>query len=111
MSILNDHAIRRDAREVAADVLEWQATAEEWAAIAQLVTAAIEAWDAQDWPALERATVALELASPLRATRMGDERRVKSSISEPVRERVNRLVHGPEDDIPPTEPERPEQAR
>jgi hypothetical protein len=85
--------IRGDARDIAADVLGWRATEDEWQEIGRLVDALIAAMDARDWPALRTATAALEVASPLRVTRLGDERRNRLPPPEPVRERVNRLVH------------------
>ncbi|WP_158851422.1 CATRA system-associated protein [Saccharothrix deserti] len=102
MSTVSDDEIRDDAREVALDVLGWRTTSAEWEEIAELLASAITATEAGDRQALRAATIALELASPLRITRLGDERRDREPPPEPVRERVNRLVHVLDD-----QPDRP----
>lgn len=97
--------IREDAREVALDILDWHATEAEWVDIAEVVEAAVEAAATGDDVALRAATVALELASPLRITLVGEEREERNPPPEQVRERVNRLVHELVDDPESTDPE------
>ena len=88
-----DDEIVFDAREVALDILDWQTTEAEWVEIAELLAVVVAAVASGDLAALRTATVGLEALSPERITRLGEKRPVRTPPPEPVRERVNRLVH------------------
>lgn len=75
MDSSHNDEIRDDAREVARDVLDWRATEAEWAEIAELVEAAVQAAEFGDDAALRAGTLALELAGPLRITRLDEGRK------------------------------------
>lgn len=86
-----DPELREDALAVLGELLGWEATDGGWRHIGDLVTRADTAVVERDWPALRTAISELELASPLRTTKLGEPPR--RPAPEPVRERVNRLVH------------------
>ena len=81
---------------VLGEVPEWRVTAAEWEYLDGLVEAAATAMAQRHWGRLRDAVDELELASPLRATRLGKHQQdgqPEQSVPEVVRERVNRLVH------------------
>jgi hypothetical protein len=84
-------SLAEDALEVLRDIDEWQLPEERWADIGELVESLTEALAAGDHDGVRKATAALEVAAPVRTTRIGAKPRVPSP--EPIRERVNRLVH------------------
>jgi hypothetical protein len=82
---------RAEALEVLQDALEWQLHPSRWERIEPVVTALADALDRGDRQAVVAATVELELAGPLRITRIGDDPLVPAPP--PVRDRLNKLVH------------------
>jgi hypothetical protein len=76
---------------VVEDALEWRLHPSRWERIAPIVAALTEALEHGDREALVTATADLELAGPLRITRIGDDPLVPPPP--PVRDRLNRLVH------------------
>jgi hypothetical protein len=86
-----DPEARTDALDVVHDVLAWRLVDERWQRVAQSLDAMATAVAAQDTAGVESATAELELASPVRVTRIG-----ATSVNPPpeiVRDRVNHLVH------------------
>jgi hypothetical protein len=98
--------IRTEALEVLQDALEWTARPAAWLGIADIVRGMAAAIAAEDLDALAAFTADLELASPLRVIRMGDQG--VEPIPRELNERVNHLVHSlkpadqPEQAEPPT---------
>jgi hypothetical protein len=64
-------SVRSDALGVLSDVLMWQLAASRWQAIEEVLVAMDAALQANDLEALADATIQLELAGPLRVTRIG----------------------------------------
>lgn len=95
-----DGGLRSYAIAVIGEIPEWRVTAAAWEYLSELTEAAEAATAERDWLRLREITDEVELASPLRATRLGkqpdkDPQRETSEQQAPeaVRERVNRLVH------------------
>jgi hypothetical protein len=90
-----DTDLRNSTITLLDEVPEWHATTTEWEYLGGLIKAVEEVIAQQDWPRLRKVVDELELARPLRATRLGrqPERPPVLPASEPVRERVNRLVY------------------
>jgi CATRA-Associated Small Protein len=84
------------ALDVLTDVLQWRLPQARWTRVTEIVQSIDKALSAGDPIALEAATVDLELAGPVRITRVGATPQVPAP--QPVRERVNRLVHSLTDD-------------
>jgi hypothetical protein len=83
--------VRAEALDVVSDALLWRMTEARWQAIEQVLVAMDAALTAGDLDALALATADLELAGPLRITRIGATPVVPPAP--PVRDRLNRLVH------------------
>jgi hypothetical protein len=82
---------RAEALDVISDALQWRLADTRWQGIEQLLVAMGAALEADDLGALTAATVDLELAGPLRMTRIGATPVVPPPP--PVRDRLNRLVY------------------
>jgi hypothetical protein len=82
---------RAEALDVVSDALRWLLTETRWPAVEQLVVAMETAVETADRNALEEATAELELAGPLRMTRIG----AVPLVPPPPRvlDRLNRLVY------------------
>lgn len=83
--------VRAEALDVVSNALRWQLADARWQAIEQVLTAMDAALAADDLAALTAATADLELAGPLRITRIGATPVVPPPP--PVRDRLNRLVY------------------
>lgn len=83
--------LRAEALDAISDALQWRLASSRWAAIEGVLAAMDEALQARDLEALASALSDLELAGPVRITRIGATPIVPASP--PVRERLNRLVH------------------
>jgi hypothetical protein len=90
-SDLTEAEERTEALEVVEDALEWRLHPCHWERIAPIVAALIEALEHGDRQALVTATADLELAGPLRITRIGDDPLLPPPPA--VRDRLNRLIH------------------
>ncbi|MFI9568782.1 CATRA system-associated protein [Streptomyces rishiriensis] len=86
-----DGETRDDAVDVLDDLLQWQLTAERWEHVEALVRSLDQALAARDADALRAATAELELAGPVRITRIGTKALIP--VPEKTRDRANRLVH------------------
>jgi hypothetical protein len=82
--------VRAEARDVISDALAWQLPHARWQAIEPVLVAMSAALAADDPAALTAATADLELAGPMRVTRIGAIPVVPPPP--PVRDRLNRLV-------------------
>ncbi|MFC5824737.1 CATRA system-associated protein [Nonomuraea insulae] len=80
-----------DARAVLRDMLEWKLTPARWEQLSETIDIAVTAEKSGDLEALQRVTIELELAGPVRVTRLG----ARPTVAAPprVRERVNLLVY------------------
>jgi hypothetical protein len=83
--------LRAEALDAVSDALQWRLAGSRWAAIEGMLAAMDAALQAKDPEALASAITDLELAGPVRITRIGATPIVPPSP--PVRERLNRLVH------------------
>ena len=83
--------VRTEALDVVSDALQWQLADARWQAIEQMLAAMAAALEVDDLEALAAATADLELAGPLRITRIGATPIVPPPP--PIRDRLNRLVH------------------
>jgi hypothetical protein len=83
--------VRADALDVLSDALSWRLADARWAAIDQVIAAMSAALEADDVAALAAATADLELAGPVRITRIGAVPVVPPPPA--VRDRLNQLVH------------------
>jgi len=83
--------VRAEALDVLSDALQWRLAEARWQAIEQVLITMDAALEADDLDALAAATADLELAGPLRITRIGATPVVPPAP--PVRDRLNRLVH------------------
>jgi hypothetical protein len=90
---VTEHAqqVRQDAVNVLEDLLLWELSPARWEGVAGILDAlAVEVADS-DLSNLEEATIQLELAGPVRITRLG------AAPTEPppprVRERINQLIY------------------
>jgi hypothetical protein len=86
-----DAEARADALDVLNDLLEWQLAPQRWERVEQIVDSIVEALAAGDVDALREATAELELAGPVRITRIGSTPLLPAP--EQVRDRANHLVH------------------
>jgi hypothetical protein len=83
--------VRASALDVVSDALEWRLADARWLAIEQILGAMAVALQDSDLETLAVATADLELAGPLRITRIGTIPVVPPPP--PVRDRLNQLVH------------------
>jgi hypothetical protein len=83
--------VRAEAVVVISDALQWRLTAARWQAIEELLAAMDAALAADDLEALTAAVADLELAGPVRITRIGAAPAVPPPLQ--VRDRLNRLVN------------------
>lgn len=83
--------VRRDALSVLQDVLNWHLSSARWDGIADSIEALTASLGLGDIAAVQETVIQLELAGPVRITRIG------AVPTEPaprhIRERVNYLVH------------------
>jgi hypothetical protein len=86
-----DDETRADAVAVLLDVLEWQLVPQRWKWVEQLVDSFADALAGGDVAAMREATAELELAGPVRVTRIGATPLV--AVPEPMRDRAEYLVH------------------
>jgi hypothetical protein len=86
-----DAEARADALDVLNDLLEWRLAPQRWERVEQIVDSLVEAIAAGDGDALREATAELELAGPVRITRIGSTPLLPAP--ERVRDRANHLVH------------------
>jgi hypothetical protein len=82
---------RAEALDVVTDALQWRLAEPRWQAIEQVLATMDAALEAGDQQALMEATADLELAGPLRITRIGST--PVFSPSPLIRDRLNRLVY------------------
>jgi hypothetical protein len=82
--------VRAEALDVLSDALQWQLAETRWQAIEQVLIAIDNALTADDTEALAEATAELELAGPLRITRISATPLVPAEPR--VRDQLNRLV-------------------
>jgi hypothetical protein len=82
--------VRAEVLDVIQDVLEWQLAEARWPAIEHILMAMDAACRMGDQEGLETATVDLELAGPLRITRIGATPIIPAPP--PIRNRLNQLV-------------------
>jgi hypothetical protein len=83
--------VRRDALSVLRDMLGWRLSTARWEAIAGSVEALAAYLDLGDLAAARDIVIQLELAGPVRITRIGAV--PAQPPPPPVRERVNHLIH------------------
>lgn len=88
-----------DALDVLGDLFVWQLVPLRWQRVEQILDSLTEALATGDADTLRDATAELELAGPVRATRIGATPVVPAPES--VRERVNHLVHSLGGTAPP----------
>lgn len=81
----------QDAISVLQDILDWRLSAARWEAIAGSVEALAACLDLGDLAAAREIVIQLELAGPVRITRIGAIPVLPPP--RPVRERVNQLIH------------------
>src|SRR5689334_11872934 len=84
-------SVRAEALDVISDVLSWRLAGTRWVAIEQVLAAMDAALAAGDVTALATATTDLELAGPVRITRIGADPVVPPPPA--IRDRLNQLVH------------------
>jgi len=92
-----DEELRQDALDVLQDVTRWNLPDTRWTSVADIVDALAAARDARNWAALRAAVYDLELAGPVRATRIGTDP-VLVPAPDPVREEINELIHALDDE-------------
>ncbi|MFI7465118.1 CATRA system-associated protein [Nonomuraea sp. NPDC049646] len=80
-----------DALDVLDDLLEWRLASARWERVRDLLDALAAALRSHDPEAAQEAVAELELAGPVRVTRIGTKPLLPPS--EDVRDRRNRLVH------------------
>jgi hypothetical protein len=83
--------VRAEALDVVSDALQWRLADARWQAIEQVLVAMDAALEADDLEALAAAAADLELAGPLRITRIGATPVVPPAPA--VRALLNRLVY------------------
>jgi hypothetical protein len=94
-----DEELRQDALDVLRDVTRWTLSDSRWTSVADVVGALAAALAARDWTSLRAAVYDLELAGPVRATRIGTTT-ILVPAPEPVREEINELIHALADEKP-----------
>jgi hypothetical protein len=82
---------RAEALDVVSDALQWRLNETRWQSLERILAAMDAASAAGDTAALMAATADLELAGPVRLTRIGAAPAVPPPAA--VRDRLNRLVH------------------
>jgi hypothetical protein len=82
--------VRAEALQVAQDALQWRLTQTRWPSVEQALIAMDAALVSEDPEALAAATADLEMAGPMRITKIGA---APIDPPPPVRDRLNRLVH------------------
>jgi len=82
--------VRAEALDVVSDALQWQLAGARWQAIERVLIAMDAALQVGDPEALAAASADLELAGPLRITRIGATPVIPPAP--PVRDRLNRLA-------------------
>lgn len=87
-----DSQAREDALDVLRDALAWRLTGGRWKVVEQTMDALGAALVAGDTAAFREAVCDLERVGPVRAIRFEDESTV-AAPEEPVRERINELIH------------------
>jgi hypothetical protein len=91
-----DREAKAEALDVLFEVLDWQLTPARWADVGQIISSMASAAADGDADTLRRATTRLELegASSTRIIRIGTvDESLLDFPPEPVRDRVNRLIH------------------
>ena len=83
--------IQEDALNVLRDVLLWELSPARWEGIAGVLEALAADLELGDLGTLAEATIELELAGPVRITRIGAT--PTEPPPPPVRERINQLIH------------------
>jgi hypothetical protein len=83
--------VRAEALDVISDALQWRLADARWQAIEQVLVVMEAALTTGDVAVLEAATADLELAGPLRITRIGTPPVVPPPP--PIRDRLNQLVY------------------
>ena len=83
--------VRAEALDVISDALQWRLADARWQAVEQVLVAMDAALTAGDLAALAAATADLELAGPLRITRIGTPPVLPPPP--PIRDRLNQLVY------------------
>ena len=86
-----DDEARDDAVDVLRYLLEWQLAPQRWERVDAIVGSLADALAQEDGDALREATAELELAGPVRATRIGTTSLIPAP--ERTRDRANHLVH------------------
>jgi hypothetical protein len=81
---------REEALEVIVEARQWRLTEARWQSIDLSLIAMDAALKAGDPAALAAATADVEIAGPVRITKIGDP---QVELPPPVRDRMNRLVH------------------
>jgi hypothetical protein len=79
-----------EAREILDDILAWRLTAGRWELVGQIVGSMATAQAQGDLEDLRRATIDLELVSPVRVIKLGEK---EVPPPQPLREQVNHLIH------------------
>ncbi|MER5650400.1 CATRA system-associated protein [Streptosporangium sp. NPDC002524] len=88
--------ITAEALDALRDVLDWSATPAHWETISPIIESIADALARGDLSALHAATIELDLASPYRVIKVGDEE--ERPPSKKLREQVVYLVHTMEPD-------------
>ncbi|WP_329282043.1 CATRA conflict system CASPASE/TPR repeat-associated protein [Streptomyces sp. NBC_01451] len=86
-----DEETRTDVLEVLGDLLAWELTPQRWERVEPIVVSLAEALAAGDGAAARDATADLELAGPVRATRLGAVPVIP--VPEHIRDQADHLVH------------------
>jgi hypothetical protein len=79
-----------EALEILHDILAWRLTAGRWELVGQIIGSMATAQAQGDLADLRRATIDLELVSPVRVIKLGE---TQVPPPEPLREQVNHLIH------------------
>jgi len=88
---LLDDETRTDALDALGDLLHWRLAPQRWERVGQILEALARAFAEGDIDTFREATTDLELAGPVRITRIGAT--PLTPAPEPVRDRANHLVH------------------
>ena len=95
--------IHHDALDLLGEVLVWRLAVDRWRAVDQALRDLMAAAAADEPDAFREVLHDLELAGPTRAVRIEDAEKLPAP--QPVRERINQLVHTLESSGPATEDE------